>query len=727
MNDSTIINYQGAIAPAFNHAIIIQQLDNIVELINSQDTERLSSGTDYVIKVPLASPTGELMATIKVFKRQNFVKDWHDRRHGSKAERSFRAAIYLQSKGIGTPAPIAWRDRWENGRLLESYYLSLFEPGICLRDALSDIYYNQRNNAPLIDLLHVVAPAVRAMHNAGFMHGDMGNQNILLPRNDDGAWLQPQFIDLNRAQYSDTPLSFKKCAFDIARIALPGAYLKIFKLIYNNHQDFSSEFDKLEQKARTRFWSHRRNSKWRHPIRHWRNKKRAQTKPVYPSIPDIWLWDEKSAQPMIIPSRREKNAHRDWRYIFSMTKQGLCAAPRILRNYRQLLSRSYQQPVAMRNRIGVALHPHSNYIPTELALLEQLGNPPVLIRFCHHETPTDWQRSIDLVKTLRDRGVEVMLAILQDRRALQEPDSWRSFLKLIVENLGDLVTHIEITHASNRLKWGIWNSTEYAQLMAPALELQQRFPQIKLTGPACIDFEYLPVIAALNTLPRNQPLAALSHLLYVDRRGAPESKQGKYSTLEKSALLKAVAQASDRCDDKVIISEVNWPVKYTHIWSPIGCPYETPKWRRNQPGETDDDYANYMLRFLAITLCSGHVEQVFWWRLSAHGYGLVDDLNQFQPRPAFTALAFFLQLIGDATFTKKYQTVDDLYLLEFTKGPERLLMAWHTAGTQALPSEFTPLRGWNSYGQPLETALISSAPSYYLLATNFSDAKEKTS
>jgi hypothetical protein len=57
--------------------------------------------------VPLAAPTGEPMATIKVFKRQNLVKDWHDRHHGSKAERSFRAATYLQNNGIGTPAPIA--------------------------------------------------------------------------------------------------------------------------------------------------------------------------------------------------------------------------------------------------------------------------------------------------------------------------------------------------------------------------------------------------------------------------------------------------------------------------------------------------------------------------------------------------------------------------------------------------------------------------------------------
>src|SRR5690606_5164701 len=136
---------------------------------------------DYVTKLDLRTPDGRLPITIKVFKRQSRWKDWFDSHNKSKAERSYRAAVYLQDNNIGTPAPIAWLDRWENGRLIESYYLCLFEPAICFRDALAEIYNSVRDNAPLMDLLHTVAPAVRAMHDAGFMHGDMGNQNILLP------------------------------------------------------------------------------------------------------------------------------------------------------------------------------------------------------------------------------------------------------------------------------------------------------------------------------------------------------------------------------------------------------------------------------------------------------------------------------------------------------------------------------------------------------------------
>jgi hypothetical protein len=224
----------------------------------------------------------------------------------------------------------------------------------------------------------------------------------------------------------------------------------------------------------------------------------------------------------------------------------------------------------------------------------------------------------------------------------------------------------------------------------------------------------LPVIAALGTHPKKQPLAALSHLLYVDRRGAPENTQGnKFSTLEKAALLKALAKWSDRCDDKIIVSEVNWPIKHTGIWSPIGCPYETPRWRREQPGETEEEYANYMLRYLAITLCSGHVEQVFWWRLSAHGYGLVDDLDNFRIRPAFTALAFFLSILGTARFIRKWDTPYDVYVLEFKTEAQTIWMTWALQESEYRPNiQFK--QALDREGKTISRVKLSGSPIYLL-------------
>ncbi len=706
--------YTGVVHPDFDTPAMNNWLVDLPARLQECVSEQLSFGPDYVIKLTLPEGVGGEVIALKIFKRQGLFKDWYDQRYGSKAQRSFDAACYLQSHQIGTPAPIAWLDHWSNGRLLESYYLCLFDKAPCLRDLLSEILHDRRDNAPLLDLMQLVAPAVRAMHDAGFMHGDMGNQNILLPKRTDGSWGQPQFIDLNRCKISPSGLSTDECAFDISRMILPGAYLKIFKLIYSHHEDVSVDLDNQEQKYRIRYERHRASRKYRRPLRYLRNKKRSTQRPVYPLLKDIWLWDEKSAQPMIALDAREKRQQRQLSYLLRMFVRALRLLPGIYRRYQKQMGASYQQSINLRGRIGIAVHPHPDYIEQEVSLLEELGNPPVLIRFCHHETPADWERGIELVSSLHQRGVLITAAILQDRRAVTNPGEWSRFLELVVSAVVDKVEQIEITHAMNRVKWGIWSDREFAALLEPAFALQARYPQVKWIGPACIDFEYMPMLTALAAVPKGSKFSALSHLLYVDRRGAPENKQGSFSTLEKTALLRAVAEGSKHTENRVVISEVNWPIIDTDEWSPVTCPYVTPKWRRLRPGETEDEYANYLVRFYLITLCSGHVDQVFWWRLSAYGYGLIDDLHGFRQRPAFAALKMLLKTLGDAVFVRKWTTSDSLYLLEFERGGNKIRVAWiHGVTVESLP-EFAFTRVMDRDGNVLEHWQLSELPLYFI-------------
>lgn len=710
----TIGSYHGAIAPAFNDPKILSQLTNISRLLQSGNVVYLSKKSSYVVRLVLSTNDGDLPVAVKSFQRQHMLKDWYDHRYKSKAERSFLAAMHLQNHHIGTPAPIAWLDLWQGRRLLESYYVCLFESGVCLRDCLTKIYYETGDNEEIMQVLHVVAPAIKAMHDTGFMHGDMGNQNILLPEKVNGQWGKPQFIDLNRSIIQPHSLDFDHRAFDLSRISLPDAYRKIFKMIYCNHEYVPTNLEQQEFKYRRRFEWHRRSRPFRRPIDYLKKYYNKPKTSFSLSPQDIWLWDEKTSQPMVILSRKEKHHYRDWGHIFIMIGQGLISVRGVFRCYHQVLARSYQNPVTLTDRIGVALHPKAEYIEQELSMLNHLGNPPVLIRFCHHEKPADWQKGIELVEYLHQQGIEVMVAILQDRKAITHPEKWADFLCTVIHAIADKAAHIEITHAGNRVKWGIWSAKEYTRLMEPAFELQEQYPHIKLTGPACIDFEYQAVFAALKAIPKGKKLSALSHFLYVDRRGAPENRQGKFSTLEKCALLKALAQWSNRCADKVIISEVNWPIKYTGIWSPIGCPYETPGWRQEPPGITEDDYANYMLRYIVIALCSGHVEQIFWWRLSAHGYGLVDDKNNFSPRPAFTALAFFLQLLGNAIFVRKQTHAEGIHAFEFRTRGRKIVMVWsHDVVSTVLPlTDYT--QALNKEGTILTEISLSGSPIYLL-------------
>lgn len=709
----TNAQFIGSIHHCLESSSLRDQLSNPRDLLSHPSAERLSHGKDYVIRLQL--PDYIKPITIKVFKRQSRLKDWYDKTHKSKAQRSFEAAEFLMQRGISTPLPLAWLDRWEGNRLIESYYLCEFEPAICFRDALSHIYYEERDNEPLMQLLLAVAPGIRAMHDAGFQHGDMGNQNILLPKDQQGQWLAPQFIDLNRARYGASPLTDAERAFDISRIVLPGQYLKIFKHIYFNHGDIPAAFNKLETTYRRRFERHTRSRAWRHPIRHFTRK--PPTKPVYPTLNNIWLWDEKSAQPMTVMESREKKRFYRFRDGLATFWNTLRRLPAIYSHYRALNAESYQHPIDMRNRIGIALHPHPNYVETEWARLKELGFPPVLIRFAHHETQAQWNFTLDLIDRLHVQGARIMVGILQDRRAVLEPMSWTNFLEHVIPPIANKVDAIEITHACNRVKWGIWSSNEYAQLLMPALALRKRYPQIKLTGPAVIDFEYISVIATLSALPHGECLDALSHLLYVDRRGAPENKQGKFSTLEKTALLKAVARATQKSTDKIIVSEVNWPVKHTGIYSPIGCPYVTPKWRREEPGETDDDYANYLVRYYLICLCSGHVEQVFWWRLSANGYGLVDDLNGFKPRPAFFALKTLLAHVEHSQFVKRWRSNPEDYILEFCRNDgSHFVVAWTSSlQIKPLPDTLQNRSTLDRSGEPELSPQLSQRPIYIQL------------
>src|SRR5690625_2898624 len=155
---------------------------------------------------------------------------------------------------------------------------------------------------------------------------------------------------------------------------------------------------------------------------------------------------------MIVLSKAEKNRVRSKSHVLSMFWRTLCAAPSVFRRYRQLMAQSFNQPVALDGRIGVALHPHAEYVPVELKLLEELGNPPVLLRFCHHESESLWDSTIELIEQLHTRGVSIMAAFVQDRQALLEPDSWRALLEKVIPQIADKVDYIEIGHAINRVK-----------------------------------------------------------------------------------------------------------------------------------------------------------------------------------------------------------------------------------------------------------------------------------
>jgi hypothetical protein len=384
--------------------------------------------------------------------------------------------------------------------------------------------------------------------------------------------------------------------------------------------------------------------------------------------------------------------------------------PGVMREYRPLIRDCYKKPVEMRNRAGIAVSPSPETLDREMSLLEELGKIPVLIRFCCHETQGRRDFVARVVKDIHERRHPVSIALVQDRKAVLEPRRWDSFVSDVLDRVAGYVEHVELGHAINRVKWGIWDSAEYRRLLDGVAGIKNKYQRLSFIGPAAIDFEYPYLIAALKNVPESLHFSALSHHLYVDRRGAPENAQRAFSSLEKFALIRAIAKSSGVCDDKLIVSEVNWPLKGTGEYSPVTSPYESPGPRFNDPSVSENEYANYMIRYLLIALCSGMVDRVYWWRLVARGFGLVDDTDpaKWRKRPAFAMFKQFVSVLASATFVEKLSSQDGENLFVFSLLEEgKVCVAYSTGGDREIRLPYECSRITSAEGEDITSAASS--------------------
>jgi len=671
--------YTGGMTRALKDPAFLAALQDLPARV-AQGAHLHTGGRSRIVRIRLPFGSGELDAAVKVFGRHSLAKSLFDRLKGSKARRCWYAAALLGEHGVGTPRPLAWLDRWDGPRLIESYYLSAFEPDlVSFRDELIRIYRTEPVCEHLMNLLQCVADAVRAMHAAGIIHQDLGNQNIMLRRKGPAAWGDVMFIDLNRARYRPGP-GLRERARDVSRIRLPSDFLRVFKEMYFNGRP-PREFERWEQRYRNGYALHTMTRRFRHPFR---RRRALPEEREYPPARDIWIWDERSGQAISTMRKHERIRHQSplnsW-----LTLRALAPALRpVHQHYNRLLARAFRDPVSTAGRIGLALEPRPATVEQELRFLEPLGPIPVLLRFYHHQTEADWDFRLDLVRRLHAAGHEIAIALVQDRRAVLQPERWRAFVERVFAGAHKLVRHVEVGHAVNRCKWGIWDFREYAQLLAAAAELHRRYPGPELIGPAVIDFEYHYLVTLLAMLPPDFRFGALSHHLYVDRRGAPENKQGRFAALEKIALARAIAEWAPACGGKLIISEVNWPLRGTGVYSPVNSPYETAGPRADDPSVSEDDYADFMIRYLAIAIGSGLVERVYWWRLAARGFGLIDDTrpDAWRARPAYAMLRQFLAVTAHATFARRLEPAPGIHIFIFRDKANR-----ETALAYAHPTE----------------------------------------
>ena len=726
ISDISVGPYRGCISKDYLASDLLSRLSDLSTLIPRAAGTAAPSARSRIVKLAVLRDGSPLELAVKVFSRQSLLKDAADHSRGSKARRSWLVARALQERGIGTPTPVGFLDRWHGGRLAESYLLTVFSRNATsFRDELIRLYTEDPHCWKMMALLECVAKEVRLIHDAGIVHGDLGNQNVLLERTGDGEWGNVQVVDLNRGRVREQ-LGVRERAFDVSRVSLPSDFLRVFKEMYWEKVP-PAGFQRWEVWYRRMFVLHTRTRSLRHPVRTWRQRVRVKEHRAegerweYPAERDIWIWDERSGQAISPMKSKDRRRHhslwRDPRLVSST----LSSAIPVYLKYRKLKSSYYKSPVVMKDRVGVTMSTAPEGMDQRMALLDDLGKMPVMIRFYRHEGEKQWSVSADLVKRLHATGRSVSVALVQDRRAVTKLAEWKSFVEQVVSAVVGTVEWIEVGHAINRAKWGIWNFDEYCEMLDVMRGIKEAHPDARFIGPAVIDFECPVAVTALRLAAPRLKFDALAHHLYVDRRGAPENTQGGFALVDKLALLRAIADRSSGCDNGVIVSETNWPLEGTGVHSPVGSPYVSPGERRNDPSVSEQDYSDYMIRYLLQAICSGMAERVYWWRLVAHGFGLVDDADSggWRRRAAFDALRFLLATLGDATFEEKLHSPSGADLLKFRVGNGAdMVVAYSTVGAISVEIPIPFSRALNCRGEEVkavgESVELSGSPVYLM-------------
>ncbi len=665
--------YRAIVTPEFDSPELRSALAGIAHLLTRPGALVLQGGRNLTVHLDL--PTVGPVA-VKRFGRQKAWKDWADRRNDTKAARAYGVAAELAAKGIDTLPPVACLELWEGRRLVESYLITAYVAGLSsFKAELIALYERFGPCSELMELLDMVAVAIAGMHDAGIFHRDLGNQNLMLSEPDADGLRRIYVIDLNRARCRGGGLSLRERARDLSRIHLPSDFLRVFLEMYWRGEVPPSDFLRYETRYRRRYAWHTSTRRLRHPLRVVPPSPDGE----YPPDRDLWIWDERSVQAIPPFRSRDRNRLRPPGRVTRTLRAVVLDGWRVWRRALKLEAGAFENEVSsIGERAAIALTARPDTIERELELLRELGSRRVVVRLYHHESREQQDDTLEIVGQLLEAGYDVALALIQDRRAVNDPAAWLEFGRRALQRVGEKMRWVEVGHAVNRVKWGIWGYRELTSLNEAVIVWQQEFPGVRFTGPAVIDFEPDFLMAALRSLPRGLRYAALSHHLYVDRRGPPEARQGLCDSVRKLAVLRAAAAVSGHCHEGLIISEFNWPLAGTGVWSPVGSPWESPGERTGDPSVDETRAALYMLRFLLLGLASGLTEEMVFWRLVARGFGLVDDSDEdtWRRRPGFTALKTWHAQLNGATFTGSSSQRGHIRLNFRTAAGTALEVAW---------------------------------------------------
>lgn len=593
------------------------------------------------------------VVVVKQFRNQSLKARLRRRMRGTKAMRSYRVAEAFLAHGLRTPEPLAAVD--SASLKGPAFYICRYLP-----DVLESRYLLRAMNAgrehdefPDLDprtFLVSLARLVRRLHEAGVWFRDMTSGNVLIDRQEQGGEAEPlalYLVDLNRARLGRSPSALER-AQDLGRMPiLRPEHQQIYLDAYWQGRVTRLRNMTYTLQHRGFLWKNRSKARARGFLRRVGDLVLPRRSP-HAHIPEVStsasrrdriVWDRLSDQPHQHAGRWQKFLIRVEdapSHLHGLGLSTLAMAPaarRFLELRRRLPLGNPAWP-----GIGVGVGPPFGDPIAIARALAALEVSRVLVRV-HPWEDLD-PAAHDLVSRLVDQKIEVVLALPQNRDLVRDPKRWQSAVGEIAHKVAKEVGQYQIGQAVNRSKWGLWKTADYLDLFVRAgAAVREARPDAELLGPAVIDFEPHATAALLNWDGDGLEFDIVSSLLYVDRRGAPESRQLGLDAVGKALWIKALAETSSNCPSgRSWITEVNWP-----LW-------EGPHSPAGRDVSVDEEtQARYLSRYALSILGQGVAEQVFWWQLVARGYGLLDPRAEWaRQRPAYQALGWLNRRLRDA-------------------------------------------------------------------------------
>ncbi|MGQ9618799.1 MAG: hypothetical protein ACUVUG_07580 [Candidatus Aminicenantia bacterium] len=382
--------------------------------------------------------------------------------------------------------------------------------------------------------------------------------------------------------------------------------------------------------------------------------------------------------------------------------------PKLIPNYLTLLKyKEYTKTIQKGFCIGTDNDP-TNFQKI-IEEVKEIGARSLLLRIPVWDLETiDLCR--DFLMEIKNSGIEPVVSILQDYNSTVNLKYWKNGVEKIIKGLENVCFHYVIGHAWNRYKWGVRSFLQYLDLVEKAEEVRKNFSGIKFIGPSVIDFEYICTAGVLNHKTRRPKFDIVNALLYVDRQGRPENKHMGFDLSKKSLLMRTIINSTYGEEIPFWITETNWPLKAKEEYVPTSL----------KESVDEETYADYLIRYYILSLTSG-AERVYWWQLVAHGYGIIDNIdNKWRKRVSWFAFKTMSQILGSFRLIDR-KIEKYVYSFKFENQYGKLItVAWSLKEKSFYPLNFEVKEVISRDGEPIkfsDSLFLSPSPVFIIHKT----------